>query len=210
MIDFKSVKKEFSGANSHEIAFPDIKVEKGQHLAITGESGSGKTTLLNLIAGLITPSSGTISVNGQIISSLSESERDQFRGAHVGYIFQTFNLISGFSALENVLLGMVFGSRNANREKAEHLLERVGLNDRMKNQPRELSTGQQQRVAIARALINDPEIILADEPTGNLNHKTTEGILKLLDDICTGKTLLTVTHEPEVANTFEHKLHLSA
>lgn len=209
MIHFSGVEKRFSGANGHSIQFPNLNVNAGEHLAITGESGTGKTTMLNLIAGLIVPNKGKVEVRSVEVSSMSESERDQFRAAHVGYIFQSFNLISGFTALENVLLGMVFGSRRADRNKAEYLLEKVGLKDRMKNNPDQLSTGQQQRVAIARALVNDPEIILADEPTGNLDPKTTREILSLLDDICSGKTLMIVTHEPEVAESFQKTLHLS-
>ncbi len=183
--------------------------EKAQ-VALAGESGSGKTTLLHLIAGILKPDSGSIQLAGRELSSLSEAQRDRFRALTIGYIFQTFNLLPAFTCLENVLLGMSFGP-GADRSLAEALLRRVGLGDRLKHYPRQLSTGQQQRVAVARALANRPKLVLADEPTGNLDHANAREALKLIREACAenGAALLLVSHDQQVLATFETVLDLA-
>ena len=171
---------------------------------MTGTSGSGKTTFLNIASGILAPDAGVVTVAGTPITLLSEAQRDRFRAQTIGFVFQTFNLLQGFTALENVLLGMLFAGKT-DRTRAEVLLERVGLKDRQNYMPHALSVGQQQRVAIARALANRPEIILADEPTGNLDPGTGETIIKLLKEICGegGETLVIVSHQPQVMQSFK-------
>src|SRR4051812_34341600 len=141
----------------------------GEQLALRGESGSGKTTLLHLIAGILTPDHGTVTIDGAAMTALSEPRRDRLRAEKLGYVFQTFNLLQGYTVLENVVLGMSFGA-GADRKRAQAMLERVGLAHRLNHFPRQLSTGQQQRVAVARALANHPRLVLADEPTGSLDR----------------------------------------
>jgi ABC-type lipoprotein export system ATPase subunit len=174
------------------------------HAALRGESGSGKTTFLNLIAGILKPDSGMIKIAGREMSSLSEPERDRLRATTIGYVFQTFNLLQGYTCLENVLLGMSFGP-GVDREFAKALLKRVGLSDRLKHYPRQLSTGQQQRVAVARALANRPKLVLADEPTGNLDHANAREVLSLIRETSreNGAALLLVSHDKEVLAQFE-------
>lgn len=174
-------------------------------LALRGESGSGKTTFLNLIAGILRADSGEIRVDGESMSGAGESGRDQLRAAKLGYIFQTFNLLQGFTCLENVLLGMKFGP-GIDRARAEQLLKRVGLSERLHYYPRQLSSGQQQRVAVARALANRPKIVLADEPTGNLDRRNSVEALKLIVEACgeNSAALLLVSHDPEVLGSFKN------
>ncbi|HEV2693955.1 MAG TPA: ABC transporter ATP-binding protein [Verrucomicrobiae bacterium] len=183
---------------------PEFRLAAGEQLALSGESGSGKTTFLNLIAGIIKPDAGSVWFDGKDISSLSESRRDLFRAQNIGYIFQTFNLLQGYSCLENVLLGMSFG-HGADRAFAAELLQRVGLGDRLHHRPGQLSTGQQQRVAVARALANRPKLVLADEPTGNLDGKNSRVALALIRDSCraAGAALLLVSHDPAVLGQFD-------
>src|SRR5205085_8814324 len=168
-------------------------------------------TFLNLIAGILKPDTGRIQLDGVEISALSESRRDRLRAEKIGYIFQTFNLLQGYTCLENVLLGMSFGA-GADRHFAEALLKRVGLSDRLKHYPRQLSTGQQQRVAVARALANKPKLVLADEPTGNLDHKRAADAIGLIREICheNGAALLLVSHDPAVLARFETVVQLAA
>jgi putative ABC transport system ATP-binding protein len=208
-IQLQGVRKAFNGAPV--LSIEKLDVAKGAQWVITGASGSGKTTFLNLISGILPPDAGTITVAGTDITRLSEAARDRFRAEKIGFVFQTFNLLQGFSALENVLLGMLFAG-NVDRPRAEALLDRVGLKDRMDYAPDKLSVGQQQRVAIARALANKPEIILADEPTGNLDPKTGASIIDLLKDVCRegGETLLLVSHQPQVMQSFKDVTDLSA
>ena len=177
--------------------------ERAQN-ALSGESGSGKTTFLHLIAGILKPDSGTIRIGDREMSALSESGRDRLRATTIGYIFQTFNLLQGYTCLENVLLGMSFGP-GVDRVFAQALLERVGLGNRLKHYPRQLSTGQQQRVAVARALANRPRLVLADEPTGNLDHKNASAAITLIQEACKeyGAALLLVSHDREVLGRFE-------
>ncbi len=184
---------------------PEFALDANIQLALAGESGSGKTTFLNLIAGILKPDAGSIRFDGVDVATLSESQRDRLRATELGYIFQTFNLLQGYTCLENVLLGMSFGA-GADRGFAEQLLRRVGLQDKLHHRPRQLSTGQQQRVAVARALANKPKLVLADEPTGNLDHKNARESLALIRETCreNGAALLLVSHDREVLGQFEH------
>ncbi len=179
-------------------------LDEREQVALSGESGSGKTTFLNLIAGILKPDTGRIVLAGSEMSALSESQRDRLRATTIGYIFQTFNLLQGYTCLENVLLGMSFGP-GADREFAKALLKRVGLEQKLDHYPRQLSTGQQQRVAVARALANRPKLVLADEPTGNLDHKNARESLALIREACkeNGAALLLVSHDREVLAQFE-------
>ncbi len=180
----------------------NIKVQKGDFVAIMGPSGSGKSTGMNLVGSLDLPTQGEIYLDGRNIAHLEESQLSQIRGKKIGFIFQSFNLIPNLTAKENVMLPMLFqGLDFQNREeKAQELLKLVDLEDRGDHYPNQLSGGQQQRVAIARSLSNDPEVILADEPTGNLDTKTGEKVMKFLDELNkSGKTIIMVTHDPEVA-----------
>lgn len=186
------------------IDIPDLKIDAGEQLALIGQSGGGKTTLLHLIAGLLTPDTGSIRVAGLELTELSEQGRDRCRAASVGYVFQTFNLLPAFSALENVQLGMAFGGA-VNTERALGLLDRVGLADRAGYRPSQLSVGQQQRVAIARALAGKPKLLLADEPTANVDPASADTVLDLIIGSCRdeGIALLMVTHSMEVTKRFE-------
>jgi putative ABC transport system ATP-binding protein len=179
-------------------------MEDKAQVALSGESGSGKTTLLHLIAGILKPDSGSITLAGREMSALGEPARDRLRATTIGYIFQTFNLLQGYTCLENVLLGMSFGP-GVDRDFAKSLLCRVGLEQRLKHYPRQLSTGQQQRVAVARALANQPKLVLADEPTGNLDHKNATESLALIRQACreNAAALLLVTHDRDVLSQFD-------
>ncbi len=187
----------------------DLRLAEGAQVALRGRSGSGKTTLLNLIAGVLRADEGKIAVAGHEITALPEAGRDRVRAEHVGYVFQTFNLLQGLTALENVLLPMML--RGApDRARAVALLERVGMKDRLDYRPRQLSVGQQQRVAIARALANRPSLVLADEPTGNLDEHHAAEALRLLRDVCreNGAALLVVSHDTRVLGQFDRVLEL--
>lgn len=183
---------------------PSFALEAGQQVALRGESGSGKTTFLHLIAGILAADTGSILIDDRDMAALGEPARDRLRAKTIGYIFQTFNLLQGYSCLENVLLGMAFGGK-PDRNRAAAMLERVGLGHRLHHRPRQLSTGQQQRVAVARALANHPKLVLADEPTGNLDHKNARESLALIRETCreNGAALLLVSHDPTVLATFE-------
>jgi putative ABC transport system ATP-binding protein len=183
---------------------PEFRLAAGEQLALSGESGSGKTTFLNLIAGIIMPDAGSITFNGDDIAKSSEAQRDRFRAQNIGYIFQTFNLLHGYTCLENVLLGMSFG-HGVDRDFAINILKHVGLEERLNHRPGQLSTGQQQRVAVARALANRPKLVLADEPTGNLDRKNSRVALGLIRDSCraAGTALLLVSHDSAVLDQFD-------
>ncbi|MBX4212095.1 ABC transporter ATP-binding protein [Candidatus Pacearchaeota archaeon] len=212
MIELKNVAKYYEMGESTVKAVDgvDIKVEKGDFVAIMGPSGSGKSTSMNLVGSLDLPTKGTIYLDGRDISHLEESELAQIRGKKIGFIFQSFNLIPNLTAKENVMLPMLFqGKSKEERElKAEELMRMVELGDRMDHYPNQLSGGQQQRVAIARALANDPEVILADEPTGNLDTKTGENVMKFLQDLNKkGTTIIMVTHDPQRAEAHARTIY---
>jgi len=184
---------------------PHWSVSAGEQVAVAGPSGSGKSTLLHVLAGLMLPSAGTVEVCGVQIDQLGESARDRHRAAHIGYIFQNFNLLQGYTAIENVLLGMTFSGKESSRAEAESLLKQVGLAHRLKHRPAEMSLGEQQRVAVARALANKPELLLADEPTGSLDPAHTNDIIQMLRDVSRdhGCALVVVSHEEEIIGRFE-------
>ena len=180
----------------------DISINKGEYIALMGPSGSGKSTLMNIIGCLDTPSNGEYILNGNVVSKLSEDELAEIRNKEIGFIFQTFNLIPRSNALDNVALPLVYAGlkKQERQKKATDALTDVGLGDRMNHKPNELSGGQRQRVAVARALVNKPSIILADEPTGNLDSKTSEEIMNLFEEIHKkGNTIIVVTHAEEIA-----------
>ena len=186
----------------HALDGVDLDIESGEYLAIMGASGSGKSTLMNLIGCLDTPTSGTYLLNGNEVEEMGDHELAAVRNQEIGFVFQTFNLLSRTTALHNVELPLIYSGlhRKKRRERAMGALERVGLADRMHHQPNELSGGQRQRVAVARALVNEPSILLADEPTGNLDTKTSQEILELFDELHrSGNTVILVTHEPDIA-----------
>jgi putative ABC transport system ATP-binding protein len=208
LLEISRLKKTFIGPEGDQHRVIDVKyftVASKAQIALQGESGSGKTTFLHLIAGILRGDSGNILLAGREMSQLKESERDRLRATTVGYIFQNFNLLQGYTCLENVLLAMSFG-RGANRGFAEALLKRVGLGDRLQHYPRQVSTGQQQRVAVARALANRPKLVLADEPTGNLDHRNGRAALSLIRQACheNNAALLLVSHDREALSQFEH------
>jgi putative ABC transport system ATP-binding protein len=213
ILSLRNVSKSFREADGNlleVIRLRQFALGAGEQAVLVGESGSGKSTLLNLIAGILLPDKGEIMVNGTDPTKLSEAARDRFRAANIGYVFQSFNLLQGFTALENVLLGQMFGGGNGGTDRAIQLLKGVGLEHRLHHKPRALSVGEQQRVAIARALANAPSLVLADEPTGSLDAKNGAAVLELLRRICTeGKhTLLLVTHDPQVMKSFEKVVRL--
>lgn len=186
----------------------DLQIFKNEYVAIMGQSGSGKTTLMNILGCLDTPTAGTYMLNDKDVSKMSDNSLAEVRNKEIGFVFQTFNLLPRMTALENVMLPLVYaGYKKETRiEKAKIALERVGLQDRMTHRPNELSGGQRQRVAIARAMVNDPSIILADEPTGNLDSKVSEEIMQLFNDIHqAGNTIILVTHEEDIA-MFAHRI----
>ena len=192
------------GSQSRIINVPHFEINAGQQIALRGSSGAGKTTFLNLIAGILQADNGSIVLAGEEMTALPESGRDGLRARHIGYIFQTFNLLAGYTALENVMLGMMFG-KGIDTNFAQHLLERVGLGDRMEYRPSQLSVGQQQRVAVARAVANQPRLVLADEPTGNLDYHHSNEAVTLIREICheNNAALLIVSHDSGVLGQFE-------
>ncbi len=183
-------------------------MEEARQIAVAGPSGSGKSTFLNLLSGLLLPSSGSVEICSEKISEMSEYDRDRFRGRHISYIFQSLNLLQGYTALENVLLGASFSAGRAERKEAEYLLEETGLAARMKHMPSELSIGEQQRVAIARALIKKPALVLADEPTGSLDRKRGRSMIELLQKVCLERqaALITVTHDLDAVKAFPESM----
>jgi putative ABC transport system ATP-binding protein len=209
------------GTSVPVIDIPELYIADGEQVALIGTSGSGKTTLLHMIAGILAPDSGNVvfgydpnkpDSNGTVdLTTLSEAERDVFRGRNIGYIFQTHHLLPGFTALENVLLGMTFTGRAHDRRWGQHLLAEVGLSDRLNYKPQKLSLGQQQRVAVARALANRPKLVLADEPTGSLDAGNAQLVLELIRKLCNGvgSSLLLVSHDLDIARQLPRVLTLT-
>jgi len=212
IVRLADVRKEYSlGGTVTALDGVDLSLPAGSYTAVMGPSGSGKSTLLNLIGALDTPTAGRVSVDGTGITSLSENDRAKLRGTKIGFVFQTFNLMPRLSARENVELPLVFAEWDSESRtgRAESLLNRVGLGDRMDHMPQELSGGQRQRVAIARALATDPAIVLADEPTGNVDTETGDEIMSLLSDTHDrGNTILLVTHERRIAEHADRIVHV--
>jgi len=190
----------------------DLEIKRGESLAIVGASGSGKSTLLGLLAGLDEPTGGRVVINGTDIGSLSEDQRARFRGAHVGFVFQSFQLLPALTALENVMLPLEIQGHKDAQAQAEDYLERVKLSDRMHHYPLQLSGGEQQRVAISRAFSSQPDILFADEPTGNLDTLTGKHIIDLLFELNSqeGTTLVLVTHEQRLAQRCNRRITLDA
>lgn len=208
MLEIREVKKSFTnpdGTQLHVLDIEEFRASAGEQIVIVGHSGCGKTTLLHVIAGISRPDSGRVTIDGWDTTVLSEADRDQFRAAKIGYVFQTFNLLPAFSALENVMIGMTFADGKADRERAQMLLDRVGLSHRLTHKPSQLSVGEQQRVAVARAMANRPKILLADEPTANVDSGNQQQVIDMLRGACEEEkvALLLVTHSPEVAKQFE-------
>ncbi|WP_339780914.1 ABC transporter ATP-binding protein [uncultured Marinobacter sp.] len=189
-----------------------LEINRGESVAIVGRSGSGKTTLLGLLAGLDTPTEGTVELDGSVISRLSEDERARLRAQRVGFVFQSFQLLPALTALENVMLPLELAGMDAPEKRARELLERVGLGERLTHTPRQLSGGEQQRVAIARAFASDPAILFADEPTGNLDNRTGQEISDLLMTLNQeqGTTLVMVTHDEQLAARCVRQFHIEA
>ncbi|MCU4800965.1 ABC transporter ATP-binding protein [Halobacteria archaeon HArc-gm2] len=212
MVELADVRKTYYvGGVVEAMAGVSLSLDAGSYTAVMGPSGSGKSTLLNLVGGLDTPDEGRVTVDGRDLSTASEDELAAVRGTDVGFVFQTFNLMPRLTAVENVALPLVFdGWGRADRtERARELLEDVGLGDRLSHLPTELSGGQRQRVAIARALATDPAIILADEPTGNVDTETGDRIMALLGELhADGHTILLVTHERRIAEHAERIVHV--
>src|SRR5438128_2360228 len=215
----EQLKKVYRAPDGSVVPVVDVEslaLADGEQVALIGTSGSGKTTLLHLIAGILTPDSGKIvfdfpEANSVDLTRLSEANRDVFRGRYMGYIFQTHHLLAGFTAMENVLLGMSFTGRRHDPAWAKRLLSEVGLSDRLHYKPQKLSVGQQQRVAVARALANRPKLVLADEPTGALDQRNAQQVLELIRNLCreVNASLLLVSHDLDIARQLPRVLSLA-
>ena len=210
LISITNIKRDFPLGN--EIVYVlkgiDLEIKKGEYVALMGPSGSGKSTLMNILGCLDTPTSGTYILNGKHVSEMQDDELAGIRNKEIGFVFQTFNLMPRTTALDNVALPMVYAgySKSERIERASEVLKQVGLDDRMDHKPNQLSGGQRQRVAVASALVNKPSIILADEPTGNLDSKTSVEIMNLFNEIhANGNTVILVTHEEEIA-AYAHRI----
>ncbi|TCK68802.1 putative ABC transport system ATP-binding protein [Winogradskyella wandonensis] len=204
VIEIRNIIRDFKLGQEtvHVLKGIDLDIKRGEYVAIMGPSGSGKSTLMNLLGCLDTPTAGTYLLNGKDVSQMSDDELAEIRNTEIGFVFQTFNLLPRTTALDNVALPMVYAgqSKKAREERATEVLHDVGLADRMDHKPNQLSGGQRQRVAVGRALVNKPSIILADEPTGNLDSKTGTEIMALFDEIhAKGNTVIMVTHEEDIA-----------
>ncbi|HNQ27532.1 MAG TPA: ABC transporter ATP-binding protein [Aquaticitalea sp.] len=213
VIHIRNIIRNFQMGNEtlHVLKGIDLDIQRGEYVAIMGPSGSGKSTLMNILGCLDTPTSGQYILNGKDVSQMSDDELAEIRNKEIGFVFQTFNLLPRTTAIDNVALPMVYAgtSKSERTERAKEVLTSVGLADRMDHKPNELSGGQRQRVAVGRALVNKPSIILADEPTGNLDSKTSLEILQLFDDIHNaGNTVIVVTHEEDVAERAKRVIRL--
>jgi putative ABC transport system ATP-binding protein len=210
LINIKKLKRDFQLGNEtiNVLKGIDLQINKGEYVALMGPSGSGKSTLMNLLGCLDTPTSGVYVLNGNDVSQMHDDDLAEIRNKEIGFVFQTFNLLPRTTALDNVALPMIYAgySKTERNERASEVLTQVNLADRMDHQPNQLSGGQRQRVAIARALVNKPSIILADEPTGNLDSKTSIEIMNLFNDIHkNGNTVILVTHEEDIAK-YAHRI----
>lgn len=210
LIKITKIQRDFQLGNEivHVLKGIDLEINKGEYVALMGPSGSGKSTLMNILGCLDTPTSGTYILNEKDVSQMHDDELAEIRNKEIGFVFQTFNLLPRTTALDNVALPMIYAgySKAERQQRAKEVLEQVNLSDRMDHQPNQLSGGQRQRVAIARAMVNRPSIILADEPTGNLDSKTSEEIMKLFGEIHKkGNTVILVTHEEEIAS-YAHRV----
>ncbi len=213
MLTIRGLKKSFPDPAGGILPVLDIQefiVDSGEQVVLLGKSGGGKTTLLHIIAGITRPDEGEVVLDSFSLFKLSETGRNRIRAAKIGYVFQTFNLLPAFSALENVRLGMSFGRGRHDIHRATELLRRVGLGDRLHHKPSALSVGQQQRVAVARALANKPSLLLADEPTANVDTQNQQRIIDLIRETCRDEnvSLLLVTHATEIASQFNRVEHL--
>ena len=208
MLVLEGVKKSYEEPGGHRLLIVDIesyRLEAGEQAVMVGRSGGGKTTLLHVIAGIAQADEGKVEIDGLDITRLFEAGRDRFRAEKIGYIFQTFNLLRGFTALENVMLGMTFAKGKKDAGRARKLLDRVGLSHRLHHKPHALSVGEQQRVAVARALANKPRLLLADEPTASVDPANQQQVIDLIRGTCDEENvaLLMVTHATEVAEQFD-------
>ena len=213
VIELTDVRKSFAmpgGGAVDVLDIPHFALESGAECALEGQSGSGKSTLLHVISGIMRPDSGRVAIAGRDIVGLEEAARDRVRADVLGLVFQQFNLLPGFTALENVLVAMTFASGRVDRQRASDLLAALGLGDRLHHRPSQLSIGQQQRVAVARALANRPQVLLADEPTASVDMAHQQQVIDLLRGTCRehGVALLVVTHAPDVAKQFARRLRL--
>lgn len=214
MLKLNDIKKSYRQPNGETVQILDVPkfdVAAGEQLALIGPSGCGKSTLLHIIAGITRPDTGKVFLDNVEITKYPEAGRDRIRADKLGYVFQTFNLLPAFSALENVLLGMTFARKKYSTKRAKQLLDRVGLSHRAGNKPSAMSVGEQQRVAVARALANSPAVLLADEPTANVDPHNQNQIVSLIRETCQdeGISLVMVTHSTEVANQFKRVDHLA-
>ncbi|GAA4052135.1 ABC transporter ATP-binding protein [Flavobacterium chungnamense] len=210
LIKISDIKRDFILGNEtiYVLKGIDLQINKGEYVALMGPSGSGKSTLMNILGCLDTPTSGTYILNGKDVSQMHDDDLAEVRNKEIGFVFQTFNLLPRTTALDNVALPMIYAGypKSERNKRATEVLTQVGLEDRMDHQPNQLSGGQRQRVAVARALVNKPSIILADEPTGNLDSKTSVEIMKLFGDIhASGNTVILVTHEEDIAK-YAHRI----
>lgn len=210
LIKISDIKRDFILGNEtiYVLKGIDLQINKGEYVALMGPSGSGKSTLMNILGCLDTPTSGTYILNGKDVSQMHDDDLAEVRNKEIGFVFQTFNLLPRTTALDNVALPMIYAGypKSERNKRASEVLTQVGLDDRMDHQPNQLSGGQRQRVAVARALVNKPSIILADEPTGNLDSKTSVEIMKLFGDIhASGNTVILVTHEEDIAK-YAHRI----
>ncbi|MDA0834403.1 MAG: ABC transporter ATP-binding protein [Planctomycetota bacterium] len=210
----ENVKKDYREPDGRPLPILNIKkfqLSDAEQMALVGSSGGGKTTLLNVIAGITAADSGVVSIDGVDMVKLPEAGRDRLRAQRIGFVFQTFHLLQGFTALENVLLGMSFTGQRVDKHRAADLLKRVGLDHRLHHKPSHLSVGEQQRVAVARALVNQPSLLLADEPTASVDLANQELILNIIRETCAEHkvTLLLVTHSADVASIFDRVEKLS-
>lgn len=208
MLTITNLKKSYrepTGESLPILDIPKFEIAAGEQVVLRGESGCGKTTLLHIISGLVSCDSGSILLDGVELTKYSEAGRDRIRAAKMGYVFQTFNLLPAFTAIENVKIGMKFSRKGVSHARAKDLLEKVGLGSRLNYLPKQLSVGQQQRVAVARALANHPRLLLADEPTANVDPANQANIIELIQQVCRAEqvAILIVTHSDEVARKFE-------